>query len=197
MKKIIIIMLVLLLVGCSGEDKAIEEFSEVLAEQNFDQVIVLGTDLIAEYPENTTVLMGLGMAYARTGEFEKSEEVLSQYRSIKTDDAAEELYASVLVHLGQFDDAEEICLTLVESMPNNYNVLNLLSSIYASSDEYAKATFYGEKAWAINDTNPFLAVNMCISYYRLGDTDKMEVFFNHAKELGYVNIDQIDEIIHN
>lgn len=78
--------------------------------------------------------------------------------------------------------------------PEKAEALSSLLVIELLDGNNAKAVEYGEKAWTIRKDDPSIAANLAVAYHYLGDTHKRDLFYNHAKRLGYRYLSRVQDI---
>ena len=57
-----------------------------------------------------------------------------------------------------------------------------------------KAIEYGERAWRLSQDNPTIPANLAVAYHLLGDVNKRDEYYGHAKRLRYYNLTKLDQI---
>ncbi len=162
---------------------------------DYEQVVDDGTKYVETHPQAFKAWSLMGWAYMELEE-PNSARVCFQ-KSIEINPKWDNAYVGMGALCNEEDDltgARSYFQQAIDLVPNNAEAYSSLVSIELQEKNDAKAVEYGEKAWSIRKDNPTIAANLAIAYHYYGDTKKRDIFFNHAKRLGYDDISTLQDI---
>ena len=133
------------------------------------QAVPLLERLVKVKPGDVAAEIGLGTAYAATGQFQKAKEELAQVRRADPDGPA------ILVALAGIDlktdrarDAVSLLLQSALISPDQFKPHYLLGDAYNRMEEYASAAKELELAAKLDPTNSDVLYQLAQDYNRLG-----------------------------
>lgn len=88
-----------------------------------------------------------------------------------------------LVNAGMLTEAEDICNTVIEILPDNADALHLIGVIKLRKQDYADAVFLLNKAAKLNPTNFQVHARLGISYFNTGNYQEAVSSYQKALEL--------------
>ena len=84
---------------------------------------------------------------------------------------------------GNLRQAEDICLEILKTQPDNVNILNLLGMIYYSLQEHGSAVQYLTKALRNSPANVNILYNLGNVYKDLKKADEAIIHYQKAVEM--------------
>jgi tetratricopeptide (TPR) repeat protein len=197
-KVIFILFIGVMLFGCSKSED-MDTFVSIDRKMNsgqYEYVIQETEKYIQDYPDSFKGWNLLGWAYLKMDQLQKAEECFT--RSININDKWDNAYVGKGVlyrKMGKLDKARQSYLKATSLVPDNAEAFSSLLVVELLDGNNKEAVEYGEKAWALRKNLPSIPANLSIAYHYLGDFTKRDEFYKHAKELGYHNLQAIDDII--
>jgi len=199
MRKLIILLVtlgVLLLTGCSFRENAkLIELDKKYNQGQYEIVVEEANKFVSDNPDSYRGWNILGWAYLKLDNYKKAEECFD--RSIAINPNYDNAYVGKGVLCredGDFAAAREWYLKAIAITPQNPEAFSSLLVIELKEGNDAKAVEYGEKAWTLRKDSPVIAANLAIAYHYIGDVKKRDEFYEHAKRLGYLNLQTLKEI---
>ncbi len=173
------------------------EFEEMLNKGAFTQLIKEMPAYLEKHENSYQGHNLLGWAYLKTDayddamkHFEKSVEINPKWDNGFVGQGA------VWRARGDLDKASAAYHKAIELVPSNPEAYGSLVVVEIKRGDMKEAVKMGEKAWALSDkTDPTLASNLCIAYHYDGQETKRDEMYGKAKELGYLNMATLDQII--
>ena len=95
---------------------------------------------------------------------------------------------------GKLAEARENYLQAIRLVPDNAEAFSSLLVIELMEGNDKLAVEYGERAWAIRDNYASIPANLSIAYHYLGDEQKRDEYFEHAKRLNYDRLDSLLDV---
>jgi len=193
-----ILFLGIVLFGCSkSEDtKKLISIDHKMNSGQYDYVIQESEKYVQNYPNSFKGWNLLGWAYLKTDQLQKAEQCFN--KAININDKCDNAYVGKGVlyrKMGKLDKARQSYLKATSLVPDNAEAFSSLLVIELMDGNDKKAVEYGEKAWALRKNLPSIPANLTIAYHYLGDLKERDKFYKHAKDLGYHNLQAIEDII--
>jgi len=197
-KAVLILFFAAIFFGCSESEntKKLMSIDLKMNSGQYEDVIREGDKYVKSYPGSFKGWNLLGWAYLKTDQLEKAEQCFSQ--SININDKWDNAYVGkgvVYRKMGKLEKAKQSYLKATSLVPDNAEAFSSLLVIELMNGNDKKAVEYGQKAWALRKDLPSIPANLAIAYHYSGDPKKRDEFFNLAKNLGYHNLQAIEDII--
>jgi len=111
--------------------RAIQQLAELLVAQENQQARVLGEDLIQEFPSSTGLLLNLGVAYKRLGQFSEAKACYFKSLKIKPNDPAMcANLGNLLIESGEVADAMRFLEASAVGQPDQGLIWSNLAAAY-------------------------------------------------------------------
>ena len=169
--------------------------AELFNRGDYDRVVQETSEYVDRHPRSYQGWSQLGWAHLKLGHMEDARECFR--KTVRLEPEWDNAYVGLGVicrNEGDLAGARANYGKAVAVAPENAEAFSSLLVIELMEGNDAKAAEYGEKAWAIRKDNPAIAANLAVTYHLLGDTQKRDLFFIHARELGYHNLSGIQDI---
>lgn len=195
---IFILLFTIVLFGCSKSEETNKLISldSKLNSGQYDYVVQEGEKYVQNYPGSYRGWNLLGWAYLKTDQLKKAEQCFS--KSISINDKSDNAYVgkgALYRKIDRLDKAKQNYLKAISIVPRNAEAFSSLLVIELMEGNDKKAVEYGEKAWAIRKDLPNIPANLAIAYHYLGEPEKRDKFYKLAKNLGYHNLQAIEDMI--
>lgn len=196
-KLILMSFLIVTLFSCSNSDdtKDLMSIDRKMNNGQYEEVIQEGNKYVKNYPKSFKGWNQLGWAYLKTDQLENAEQCFN--KSIAINEKWDNAYVGKGVlyrKIGNLDKAKQNYLKAIELVPDNAEAFSSLLVIELMEGNDKKAVEYGERAWKLRKDLPSIPANLAVAYHYLGDLKKRDEFFNLADELGYHNVQAIEDI---
>ena len=197
-KFIFIFLLTIIFFGCvkSDDTNTLISIDRKLNSGQYDDAIQEGEKYVQDYPGSYKGWNLLGWAYLKTDNLKKAEQCFS--KSISINDKSDNAYVGKGVlyrKMNRLDQAKQSYLKAISIVPRNAEAYSSMLVIELMEGNDKKAVEYGEKAWAIRKDLPSIPANLAIAYHYLGEPEKRDEFYKLAEDLGYHNMQAIEDII--
>jgi len=197
-KFIFIFFLTTIFFGCvkSEDTNKLISIDRKINGGQYDYAIEEGEKYVQDYPGSYKGWNLLGWAYLKTDQLNKADQCFS--KSISINDKWDNAYVgkgALYRKLNRLDEAKENYLKAISIVPRNAEAFSSMLVIELMEGNNKKAVEYGEKAWAIRKDLPVIPANLAIAYHYLGEPEKRDEFYKLAKDLGYHNLQAIEDMI--
>lgn len=197
LKYLALFLIIMSVLGCSDSEdtKKLLEIDRLMNGGRYAQAVAESKKYVARFPQSFKGWSILGWACLKNGQAENAEECFDKALSIneKWDNAY--VGKGVLYRQqGQLDLARQSYLKAISLVPDNAEVFSSLVVIELIEGNDEKAVEYGEKAWALRKDYPSIPANLAIAYHYQGNRQKRDEFYQHARRLGYHDLQAIQDI---
>ena len=192
----------LFLTGCTNVvDKATDDetwllkIDERLGQKDYDYCLDEATKYVEKYPDSASGWCLLGWVYVKSDDPVNATESFD--KALAIDSKWDNAYVGKGVSYraqGDNKKARESYLEAIKITPNNAEAYSSLQVIEILEGNDVRAVEYGEKAWSLRKDLATIPANLAVAYHYLGDTEKRDLYFNHAKRLNYSSLDTLQEI---
>lgn len=142
-------------------------------------------------------LLAYGVLLLRTGNYNKSKEILTELLSRESLPVKVKYYAKMNLALAYWKlDDIKTAVEMMEDVHNNLKDTNSYQTygyLLIESGDIAKAFDFNLKALDYDDTDPVILDNLGLNYYRMGDIDNALKYFLKAEK---IKPDQSDTLYH-
>ena len=186
--------------GCSGLADSTDDLQQLkkiddhFRAGQYDAVVEEATAYVEKHPDSSTGWTLLGWACAKTDDIERADECFD--KAIELDPTADNAYVGKGVLLrkqGDTEGARKAYLKAIELLPENAEAYTSLLVIEIMEGNDQKAVEYGEKAWQLRQDDPVIPANLSIAYHYVGDIKKRDLYFGHARRLGYLRLQTLQD----
>lgn len=188
-KFIIILLLCISLIGCSGVDKKIEQAVKLTESGEYDEAIEIYKSIIEKKPSDYKPYIGLAKNYKLVGSAEFIEKILKEGIEKADDKISIKLFLiDYYIDCFEFEKAEKLSLEILKEDDQNleayekllyiYDQVGNVETIQKIYDEYNRGKIPSNKG------DLYLAK----SYLRMGDKSSAEI------TLDYTNKDKLKDI---
>ncbi len=95
---------------------------------------------------------------------------------------------------GNYLEAEGLYKKALEIDPEFPEAYSSLMIIELIRKDFHQAVTVGQKAWNLDAKSGVIAANLSIAYHFEGNFESRDKFFNHAKQLGYDELDALERV---
>ncbi len=171
--------------GSNSVDARLSAARRALSEGRYATALEMFQDLRSDKPKDSRVLMGLAIAYQRSGD---TASALKTYeKTLKRDpknlDALTNMLGVLRKESPRF--AADKLQQLRGSYPGNAGVAGQLGSAYGDLNEYGKAIKYLNIASSLDDKNVGYIFNRAVIYDRMGKKSSAAHLYREALNLYY------------
>lgn len=192
---------VCLIQGCDKKKAATDDLQALALNDStikrgeFDSALLDCRAYIKEYPNSFTGWCLLGWAHLGKEEMKEAQQCFEQ--SIAINSQSDNAYVGMGVisrKQGDILSARKSYLKAIQIRPENGEAYSSLAVIEMMDKNFDKAVEFGEMAWKLNASHPSIAANLSIAYHYKGDLANRDIYFDHAKALGYSKLERVQRI---
>ncbi len=162
------------------------EMRKLYDRGEYEQLIAKTDEYLDRHPESAIVRSQMGWAYLKLDCPGKAEDCFKEALSLDSNWDNAYVGLGVLYRgLGETEMARASYGEAIKLAPNNAEAFSSLLVIELIEGNDAQAVEYGERAWELRKTDASIAANLSVAYHYAGDFEKRDIFYGHARRLGY------------
>lgn len=171
------------------------DMSEMYNRGQYEQLIARTGRYLDTHPESAVVWSQMGWGHLQLEHPGEAEDCFK--KALSLDSNWDNAYVGLGVlyrKQGEMDKARESYGEAIRLVPDNAEAFSSLLVIELMEGNDARAVEYGERAWELEKTNPSIPANLSIAYHYGEDFERRDIFYGHAKRLGYHNLQALEDI---
>jgi len=188
---------VLLFLSCTNFNKMydIVEIDENYKNGNIELAKVQIDDYLKTHSNNEYAWTLKGHIYSDLYEYTIAKESYQHALAVNSNTVEALTGLGIISRLQQnYDEAEQYYLKAIKIDPKYAYAYSSLVTVMLQNKEFKKAVEYGQKGFDLEKNDPVIAANLAVAYHYFGDTTKKLKYFKIADDLGYSNIQSIQDI---
>lgn len=195
MKKLVIILLALLLVGCESDvDNYNREALKFIRQQNYTEALNLLNKAIEVDPEDDTTWNNISLCYDAIGEYQLALEAAQKAVNLGEENATEySNLGNAYFDLGNIEDAKLAYEKSLDLNPEYFYALYGMGIYYSEKEDYNKALEYFYNLYDNNPINIGVVRYIAFCNYKLGHVDKAIEFIEG--ELEKVSSNELEQLL--
>jgi Tfp pilus assembly protein PilF len=191
MKKVLVIVLLALMAGCSKDpkvqrDKYSASGQKYLTAKKYEEAAIEFRNALRIDKAHIPSLLGIAKAFQQTGNHQDAIAVYQQVIKLDGKNVPARLQLGEYMILGGaqkpdfFKQAQLMAEEALKVEPSNVEALILLANAYSGQNDIDKAMPMYEKALSLDPRNLKATLNMAAAQFRKKDTQAAEATFNKA-----------------
>lgn len=195
MKKMLIILLALFLIGCESDTEVLNrEALKFIRLENYTEALNLLNQAVEKDPENDTTWNNISLCYDAIGEYQLALEAAQKAVNLGDENAVEySNLGNAYFDLGNIEDAK---LAYEKSLAINetyFFALYGMGIYYAEKEEYENALEYFYNLYDNNPINVGVVRYIAFCNYKLGNVDESIEFLQ--AEVDKVSSSELEQLL--
>lgn len=195
MKKILLLLMVLLLLGCQNESERYNKDAlKLIRLGNYTEALHLLKEALEIDPENDTTWNNISLSYDAIGEYQLALDAAQ--KAVNLGDENEIEYSNLgnaYFDLGNIEDAKLAYEKSLELEEDYFYALYGLGNYYHEIEEYEEALVYFYNLYDNNPINIDVIRYIAFCNYKLGKTEISIEFLKG--ELEKINSDELEQLL--
>lgn len=176
-------------------DEEILDMSEMYDRGQYEQLIATTGRYLDTHPESAVAWSRMGWGHLKLEHPGEAEICFKKALSLDSNwDNAYVGLGALYRKQGEMDKARESYEEAIRLVPDNAEAFASLLVIELMEGNDARAVEYGERAWELRKTNPTIPANLSVAYHYVEDFERRDIFYGHAKRLGYHYLQGLEDI---
>lgn len=192
---ILFIFVFMMSCGDFGKMYDIVDIDENYKNGNIELAKVQIEDYLSKNKDNEFAWTIKGHIYSDFYDFQTAEESYNQALLINPETVEAITGLGIISRLQEnYEEAEKYYLKAIKIDPKYAYAYSSLVAVMLQSKNYKKAVEYGQKGFDLEKNDAVIAANLAVAYHFYGDDDNKMKYLTIAKDLGYDNIEDLQNI---